>query len=320
MGKKDGSTSNSNSSSNNSSKQEKKQEETPEPVTDNRFPWWMGGGVLPESARAFGVFERSLEDQGNCFSVWTLSFLNPLLALGAKKVLGAEDVGIPSDEDRAERAYQAAKTAWEEQVTKTEAINARLRVPYEAALAKCNTQEAKEKVKEPKWKEPSVSKSLVRSFGSGRIILALVYYVMSALLSFVPVMILNDLVRYFEHYERFGNETDYDWMAHPWAEVAALAVVPVLNTILQTRHQAIMAHCGVFVRTAVSTMLYQKSLKVSAAGRAMTSTGQVVNMMSNDTMQLQRFLQFLGLTITAPVQIIVALYLIYEQVCTTIDG
>ena len=50
----------------------------------------------------------------------------------------------------------------------------------------------------------------------------------------------------------------------------------------------------VFVRTAVSTMLYRKAVKVSAAGRAKTSTGQVVNMMSNDTMQLQRFLQFLG--------------------------
>jgi len=70
----------------------------------------------------------------------------------------------------------------------------------------------------------------------------------------------------------------------------------------------------VFVRTAVSTMLYRKALTVSAAGRAMTSTGQVVNMMSNDTMQLQRFLQFAGFTIIAPLQIIIALVLIYKQV------
>merc|ERR1712159_163780 len=71
---------------------------------------------------------------------------------------------------------------------------------------------------------------------------------------------------------------------------------------------------GVFVRTAVSTMLYRKALRVSAAGRAKTSTGQVVNMMSNDTMQLQRFLQFVGMTMVAPVQIILALILIYKQV------
>jgi ABC-type multidrug transport system fused ATPase/permease subunit len=61
-------------------------------------------------------------------------------------------------------------------------------------------------------------------------------------------------------------------------------------------------------------MLYRKALRVSAGGRAKTSTGQVVNMMSNDTMQLQRFLQFGGMTLVAPVQIIVALYLIYQEV------
>lgn len=46
----------------------------------------------------------------------------------------------------------------------------------------------------------------------------------------------------------------------------------------------------------------------------MTSTGQVVNMMSNDTMQIQRFLQFAGFTFTAPIQIIISLVLIFRQV------
>jgi ABC-type multidrug transport system fused ATPase/permease subunit len=57
-------------------------------------------------------------------------------------------------------------------------------------------------------------------------------------------------------------------------------------------------------------MLYRKSLRVSAAGRAkVTSTGQIVNLMSNDTAQLQRFLQFVGMTVVAPVQIVIALIL-----------
>jgi ABC-type multidrug transport system fused ATPase/permease subunit len=61
--------------------------------------------------------------------------------------------------------------------------------------------------------------------------------------------------------------------------------------------------------------VYRKALRVSAAGRAKTSTGQVVNMMSNDTAQLQRFLQFVGMTLVAPIQIIIALVLINQQVC-----
>jgi len=41
-------------------------------------------------------------------------------------------------------------------------------------------------------------------------------------------------------------------------------------------------------------------------------------MMSNDTAQLQRFLQIAGYTLAAPLQIIVALGLIYQQVCMPI--
>ena len=281
-----------------------------------RSPWWCGGGgAVPQSGKDLGIMERSLEDRANCFSLWSLSYLNPLLALGSRKVLDEGDVGVPSDEDRAEHAYSSTKAVWDNQVRKANIHNDKLRVAYEEALARCTTEEAKSKIREPKWMEPSIAGSLMRSFGPCRFSLALLFYIMSALLAFVPVMILNDLVKYFQHYAQFGSSVPYDGLADPWVLVAGLGVIPFVMSTLQTRHQAIMAHCSVFVRTAVSAMLYQKSLRVSAAGRAKTSTGQVVNMMSNDTMQLQRFLQFVGLTMVAPIQIVVALYLIFQQVC-----
>lgn len=284
---------------------------------DKHYPWWRGGGVIPKSGKDFGIMEQSLEDRANCLSIWSLTYLNPLLSLGSHKVLDEGDVGVPSDQDRAERAYQGARAAWMEQVEKSNKRNEVLRAAYEAALARCTTDEQKKKVPEPIWKEPSISSSLVTSFGGLRITMALIYYIISALLSFGPVLILNDLVSYFEHYRQFGPDVPFEaglFGVNPWVLVAGLGVIPFLMSALQTRHQAIMAHCGVFVRTAVSTLLYRKSLKVSAAGRATTSTGQVVNMMSNDTMQLQRFLQFIGLTMVAPIQIVVALYLIFQQV------
>ncbi len=290
-----------------------------EPTTQNldvvdHLPWWCGGGIIPQSGKEFGIMERSLEDRANCLSLWSLSYLNPLLGLGSRKVLDEGDVGVPSEQDRAERAYLGAKAAWMDQVENAKKQNEKLRAKYEASLARCASKEAKSRIREPNWKEPSISSSLITSFGGFRIAMALLFYIVSALLSFVPVIILNDLVKYFEHYARLGDKVPYEGIANPWVLVAGLGVIPVVMSTLQTRHQAIMAHCGVFVRTAVSMLLYQKSLKVSAAGRAKTSTGQVVNMMSNDTMQLQRFLQFVGLTMVAPIQIVVALFLIYQQV------
>jgi len=301
-----------------------------------------------------GVFEESLEDRANCFSSWTLSFLNPLLMLGSQKLLDAEDIGVPSKQDSAERAYQCVQKAWEEEVIKCDAYNANLIAKHEkqekenkdknnndknvavpvAIEEKIgiegegkNNNNNKEKKSKLKLKEPSISASLVASFGKMQLFLAMVYYVTSSLLGFVPVLILNDLVRYFEHYHNnqllldeaaLMEETilveEFKGMANPWVEVVLLGLVPFIMSTLQTRSQSTFVHCGVFVRTAASTMLYRKSLNVSAAGRAKTSTGQVVNMMSNDTMQLQRFLQFVGFTSVAPLQIIISLYLIYLQV------
>jgi hypothetical protein len=279
------------------------------------FPWWQGGGMKPRNGNDFGVLENSLEDRASCLSLWTLSFLNPLLSLGSRKVLDAGDVGVPSEQDRAERAYAGVKKVWDEQVVLCDEQNAKLKQAHQTELDKCTTDEEKEKVKPLVLQEPSISVSLITSFGKWRMIMAMCYYVLSALLSFIPVLILNDLVKYFEHVQS-GKEGDYEGFVHPWAEVAALGIIPVMVSSLQTRHQAVFAHCGVFVRTAVSTLLYRKALKVSAAGRAKTSTGQVVNMMSNDTMQLQRFLQFVGMTLVAPIQIVLALYFIYQQVRT----
>merc|ERR1712087_503007 len=81
-----------------------------------RFPWYRGGGIMPMSGKDLGVLEQSLEDKANCFELWWMSYLNPLLDLGSRKVLDAGDVGVPSEMDRALRAYQCAKKAWDDQV------------------------------------------------------------------------------------------------------------------------------------------------------------------------------------------------------------
>ena len=298
-----------------------------------RYPWWRGGGVKPKSGRDMGVFEESLEDRASCLSLWSMNYLNPLLSLGSRKVLDFNDVGVPSSQDRAERAYNSAKQAWEERSVQANQHNEHyMKTKYTPALQKLDKQleeevakqqqsqqqqhqeeggdntsttatsteekkklvlekqqkqrNALEQQKTKAWKEPSISASLVVSFGGWKLGLSIFAQVIAALLSFVPVLILNDLVRYFEWTDAGldSNEYQFEYVQNPWVLVVGLGLVPVLVSLLQTRSNAVMAHCGVFVRTAVSTMLYRKALNVSAAGRAKTSTGQVVNMMSNGTL------------------------------------
>eukprot|EP00546_Thalassionema_frauenfeldii_P010811 CAMPEP_0178930692 /NCGR_PEP_ID=MMETSP0786-20121207/21420_1 /TAXON_ID=186022 /ORGANISM="Thalassionema frauenfeldii, Strain CCMP 1798" /LENGTH=1417 /DNA_ID=CAMNT_0020607335 /DNA_START=51 /DNA_END=4304 /DNA_ORIENTATION=- len=264
-----------------------------------------------KTGRELGVWESSLEDRAGLLSRWMLFYLSPLLRVGANKVLDADDIGVPSKEDKADHAYTISTEAWHEQSKKCEIKNSEMQKKYEEKLAACSTEEQKKKVKKPKMKDASVASALFTAFGPWRIIWSIFLYVISALLGFVPVLILNDLVKFFESGDSISDAKTF---VNPWIEVVGLAIVPLLVSLLQTRNQVIMSHCAVFVRTAVSTMLYRKSLRVSSAARAKTSTGQVVNMMSNDTAQLQRFLQFGGMTLVAPIQIIISLVLIFRQV------
>jgi hypothetical protein len=133
-----------------------------------------------------------------------------------------------------------------------------LKEEYQGKSEKCSSAEQQG----PIYSEPSIAYSLVKAFGIWQLIIGMIYYFISALLAFVPVIILNDSVKFFES---GVSLSEWDGYVPPWVKVAALGVVPVMISILQTRHQTIMVHCAVFVRTSVSTMLYRKALRVSAA-------------------------------------------------------
>ncbi len=263
-----------------------------------------------------GIRTQSLEDQASCLSDWFLSYLDPLLRHGSGQVIEADDIGVPSDRDRAGPTFELAHDLWREEMDRTAKINEARRAKHDARMAKLGDDEKKKaKVKPFKPAEPSVARILLRGYGRGKCALAILLYVCSAMLNFLPVLLLNDLVAFFEAGAPLADD---GWRGittvHPWVEVVGLGLTPLLVSLLQTRSMVIFQHLAIFVRTAVSTLLHEKSLCISAAGRAETSTGQVVNMMSNDTTQLQRFIQFGGMTLVAPLQIVVALALIYQQV------
>eukprot|EP01034_Spumella_vulgaris_P043593 gene43593-54155_t len=124
---------------------------------------------------------------------------------------------------------------------------------------------------------------------------------------FGPVLILNALVKHFQ-------KTKILSPAELWIFVALIFVLPMLGSIFAAHSNVLVCHIGLQFRNALITMIYRKSLLLSPAARQVSSTGQIVNMFSNDTAQMQRFLQFFNNVMLAPPTIGVCLYLIYVQV------
>lgn len=287
----------------------------------------------------------SFEDQARPWQHWTLSYLNPLLRLGARKVLVVEDCGKPSHDDAASFVHDTVVAAWEEEVERAQRETKRLQEKEAEKKARASRRKKKKAGGmstaqivaatgdddqkqgpeagsskkpngsipqfKPKIIHPSLTRAIFKAFGPWRVVYAILLLFLSSLLSFVPILLLNDLVKYAE---ALNAGLEHDGYANPWVEVAGLFVVPLFASILLTRHMVIMQHCAVFARTACSTLLFQKALRVSPSGRARTNTGQVVNMMSVDTNVIMRFIQLAGMTVVTPLQIVISLVLIEKQV------
>ena len=218
----------------------------------------------------------SQEDESDWISYITMSYLNPLLGWGSKNDLQIEDLGNTSDEDRADLLYQKFNLYWNEESKK---------IPEKRSL----------------WNV------LWRTVGYFRLFLAIALYAGYAAISYGPVMILNRLVQHFQG----TNVLSTSIVA---LLVSLMFILPVIGSILYAHSNNILAHMGIQFRNALTNAIYRKSLKLSPAAKQKQSTGMIVNMFSNDTAQLQRFLFFMNNCTIAPFQIAVCIGLIYQQV------
>lgn len=220
--------------------------------------------------------EVSLEDNANFFSRFLLLYLNPLLQLGSEKALMHEDIGGTSRMDQAGELHTAFEREWKKEL-----------------------QKPADKV--------SLWFSMIRAIGIGRLCLGIGLYGIYAATTFVPIIILNALVKHFEGIALLPTSL-------LWIYVALLFVVPMVGSLCSAQNGVVTAHIGVQFRNLLIGALYRKSLILSNSSRQQTSTGQIVNMFSNDTSQIQNLMFFAGMISFAPAQIAVALALIYQQV------
>eukprot|EP01041_Mallomonas_annulata_P002837 gene2837-5584_t len=216
----------------------------------------------------------SFEDEASMISRCFLFYLNPLFRTGAERLLAHEDLGGTSRQDQCNVLHKSFSVAWAAEM------------------------------KKPKR---SLWNTLLKTVGVSRMCLAIGLYGVFAASSFIPILILNALVKHFE-----GTSTVPTALL--WIYVALLFVVPMVGSVASAQNNVMTAHIGTQFRNALIGEIYRKSLVLSPASRQKTSTGQIVNMFSTDTTQIQNLMFFIGMILFAPFQIAVALALIYQQV------
>jgi len=152
---------------------------------------------------------------------------------------------------------------------------------------------------------PSIARTLWRMFGPTYAALGLLKFC-SDMISFSGPVLLQFLVNSVE-------STNPQWF-DSFFFAALLIVSAALSAVLSSQYQVRIQRLSRRVRPAVVAAVYAKALTLGGKSKNQFTTGQITNLMSVDTDQLLNMVTSFHEFWSLPVQITVALILLYQQV------
>ncbi|XP_021667781.2 ABC transporter C family member 5 isoform X2 [Hevea brasiliensis] len=209
------------------------------------------------------------------FSLATLSWLNPLLSIGAKRPLELKDIPLLAPKDRAKSNYKVLNLNWE-----------------------------KLKAENPS-KQPSLAWAILNSFWKEAACNA-IFALVNTLVSYVGPYMISYFVEYLG-----GKET----FPHEGYILAGIFFSAKLVETLTTRQWYLGVDIlGMHVRSALTAMVYCKGLRLSSLAKQSHTSGEIVNYMAVDIQRVGDYSWYLHDIWMLPLQIILALAILYKNV------
>ncbi|XP_037656315.1 multidrug resistance-associated protein 4 isoform X2 [Choloepus didactylus] len=176
-------------------------------------------------------------------------WLNPLFKIGHKRRLEEDDMYSVLPEDRSKHLGEELQGYWDKEVLR----------------AKKDAQ------------KPSLTKAIIKCYWKSYLVLGIFTLIEEATKVIQPIF-LGKIISYFENYDPTDSVALYT------AYICA-TVLTVCTLILAILHHLYFYHvqcAGMRLRIAMCHMIYRKALCLSNAAMGKTTTGQIVNLLSND--------------------------------------
>ncbi|XP_008047221.1 multidrug resistance-associated protein 1-like, partial [Carlito syrichta] len=228
------------------------------------------------------------ENSASFFSKVTYSWFNRIINLGYERPLEREDLFEPNESDSYYTVCPIFEKQWRKEVLRNQ----------ERQKAKISLH------KEAHTRKPSLLYALWNTFKSALIQVAL-FKVFADLLSFTSPLIMKQIIIFCEQSSYFG------WRGYGYA--MALFVVVFLQTLIFQQYQRFKMLTSAKIKTAVIGLIYKKTLLLSNVSQKKFSTGKIINLMSADARQLMDLTANLSLLWSAPFQILMAVFLLWQE-------
>lgn len=235
--------------------------------------------LIPKKQSAY----EALGDEDECpyeyadiFSVFTFSWLTPMMKYGYKHYLTQDDLWNLRKGDTTRATVQTLEDNWQQELRK---------------------------------KKPSLWIALIKSFGGSYLIGALIKCISDAL-AFVQPQLLRALIKFMDSYR-----TDEPQPIIQGVAIAlAMFLVSVGQTMSLHQYFQRAFDAGMRVKSSLTAMIYSKSLKLSSEGRSSKTSGDIVNHMAVDQQRLSDLAQFGAQLWSAPFQILLCMISLFNLV------
>uniref|UniRef100_A0A8C8IXT5 Cystic fibrosis transmembrane conductance regulator n=1 Tax=Oncorhynchus tshawytscha TaxID=74940 RepID=A0A8C8IXT5_ONCTS len=210
-----------------------------------------------------------------------VSWLNPLFRIGYKRRLEEDDMYNVLPEDGSERLGEELQRHWDHEVQKA----------------------AKE------LRPPKLTKVLIKCYWKPYAVLG-IFTLIEEVIKVIQPVFLGKLIQYFENYDPDNMDALYEAFGYA-------AGVCLSTLILAITHHLYFFHVqrtGMKMRVAMCHMIYKKALCLSSAAMGKTTTGQIVNLLSNDVNKFDEVTIFLHFLWVGPLQAAAVLGLLWVEI------
>uniref|UniRef100_A0A8C5U3W5 Multidrug resistance-associated protein 4 n=1 Tax=Malurus cyaneus samueli TaxID=2593467 RepID=A0A8C5U3W5_9PASS len=221
-----------------------------------------------------------LQDANLCSRLF-FWWLNPLFIIGHKRKLEEDDMYKVLPEDSSEKLGEELQWYWDKEV-----------------------QKAKKR-----GKTPHLTKAIILCYWKSYLVFG-VFTMIEETLKIVQPIFLGKIISFFENYDA----SDEVALNFAYCYAGALSVCTL---ILATMHHLYFYHvqrAGMKLRVAMCHMIYRKALRLSNIAMAKTTTGQIVNLLSNDVNKFDQVTIFLHFLWAGPLQAIAVTALLWMEI------
>ncbi|XP_059984735.1 ATP-binding cassette sub-family C member 4 [Lagenorhynchus albirostris] len=226
------------------------------------------------------VKPNPLQDANLCSRVlfW---WLNPLFKIGHKRRLEEDDMYSVLPEDRSKHLGEELQGYWDQEVLRAEKDT----------------------------REPSLTKAIIKCYWKSYLVLG-IFTLIEESTRVVQPIILGKIIGYFENY----NPTDSAALYKAYGYAAVLSACTLVLAILHHLYFYHVQCAGMRLRVAMCHMIYRKALCLSNLAMGKTTTGQIVNLLSNDVNRFDQVTIFLHFLWAGPLQAIIVTILLWMEI------